>query len=132
MSYGAAAALQAAVYQHLTADPGLAGVAIHDAVPPGPGPGLFVLIGPEEVTEAADKTGGGAEHRFVIAVISDASGFLAAKTAAAEVSLALADAELVLTAGRLVSLAFQRAAAARREAGAVRRIDLTFRARIEF
>jgi hypothetical protein len=131
MSYGAAAALQAAVYQHLTADPGLAGVAIHDAVPPGPGPGLFVLIGPEEVTEAADKTGGGAEHRFVIAVISDASGFLAAKTVAVAVSDALQDAALSLARGRLVSLRFARAVARRLDEGEVRRIDLTFRARVE-
>ena len=48
MSYGAAVALQAAVYQHLTASPVLAGVAVHDAVPPGPA-GTFVLVGPEEV-----------------------------------------------------------------------------------
>lgn len=132
MSYHAAAALQAAVFQRLAGWPGLAGVPVVDGMPAGTRPATFVLLGPEVALERGDGSGGGAEHRLVISVISTAAGFLAAKTAAAEVSLALADAELVLTAGRLVSLTFQRAAAARREAGAVRRIDLTFRARIEF
>ena len=36
MSYGAAAALQTAVFQRLSGTPSLAGVAIYDAVPPGP------------------------------------------------------------------------------------------------
>lgn len=131
MSYGAAVALQSAVYQHLVADPALSGVAIHDQVPPGPLPGLFVLIGPEEVTEAADKTGGGADHRFVVAVISDAAGFLSAKEVAVAISDALEGAALVLTRGRLVSLRFQRAVARRLDEGETRRIDLTFRARVE-
>ncbi len=130
MSYGAAAALQAAVYQHLSADPALAGVAVHDAVPSGP-PGTFVLVGPEEVRDASDKSGAGAEHRLAVSVISDGAGFLAAKTIAAAISDSLAGASLVLARGRLVSLLFQRASARRIDEGEVRRIDLTFRARIE-
>lgn len=130
MSYGAAAALQAAVFQHLSDDPALSGVAIYDAVPPGPS-GTFVLVGPEEVLDASDKSGAGAEHRLLVSVISDGSGFLAAKTIAADVSDALTGAGLVLARGRLVSLLFQRAAARRIDEGEVRRIDLTFRARIE-
>lgn len=130
MSYGAAAALQAAVYQHLTADPALAGVAIHDAVPSGPS-GTFVLVGPEEARDASDKSGAGAEHRLAVSVISDGAGFLAAKTIAAAISDSLAGASLVLARGRLVSLLFQRASARRIDEGEVRRIDLTFRARIE-
>lgn len=130
MSYGAAQALQAAVYQDLAAAPALAGVAIYDAVPPGPA-GTFVLVGPEEVRDASDKTGQGAEHLLAISVISDASGFQTAKTIAGAITDQLAGADLALSRGRLVSLLFQRASARRIDEGDVRRIDLTFRARIE-
>ncbi|MDP4031640.1 MAG: DUF3168 domain-containing protein [Pseudorhodobacter sp.] len=129
MSYAVAAALQAAVYQRLVA--ALPAVPVHDALPHGAGNGTFVLIGPEEVLDASDKTGGGAEHRFVISVISDSAGFLAAKEIAAAVSDALVDANLVLTRGRVVNLQFLKAVARRLDAGAARRIDLRFRARVE-
>lgn len=129
MSYGVAAALQAAVYQRLVAQ--LPGVAVHDAVPPGGGAGTFVLIGPEEARDASDKSGGGAEHRFIVSVISDSRGFLAAKEIAVQISDALVDAVLTLSRGRLVGLAFQKAQARRLEAGALRRIDLRFAARVE-
>ncbi len=129
MSYGVAAALQAAVYQRLVAQ--LPGVAVHDAVPPGGGAGTFVLIGPEEARDASDKSGGGAEHRFIVSVISDSSGFLAAKEIAVQISDALVDAVLTLSRGRLVGLAFQKAQARRLEAGEARRIDLRFVARVE-
>lgn len=131
MSYSAAAALQAAVYQQLTTFPALAGVAIVDAIPSGTSLGSFVLIGPEVVTDQSDKSGAGAEHRFDVSVISDATGFLSAKTIAAGVSDALVGAALSLTTGTLVSLHFQRAVARRIDQGDVRRIDLSFRARIE-
>lgn len=129
MSYAVAAALQAAVYQRLVTT--LPGVSVHDALPPGAGNGTFVLIGPEEVFDAGDKTGGGAEHRFVVSVISDENGFLAAKEIAVAISDALVDANLVLTRGRVVSLRFLKAVAKRLDAGAARRIDLQFRARVE-
>jgi hypothetical protein len=90
-----------------------------------------VLIGPEVVTDQSDKSGAGAEHRFDISVISDATGFLSAKIIAAAVSDALLDANLALGSGTLVSLRFQRAVARRIDQGDVRRIDLSFRARIE-
>jgi hypothetical protein len=51
---------------------------------------------------------------------------------AGTVFLALDDAPLALTSGALVSLEFQRATARRLGEGAARRIDLTFRARIDF
>ena len=130
MSYSAAAALQAAVFQQLTVAPAMAGVAIHDALPPTP-PGLFVLIGPEMVRDASDKSGPGAEHQLVISVISDAEGFLAAKQVAVAISVALSAALPVMTRGRVVSLQFDRAQARRLDEGRIRRIDLTFRARIE-
>jgi hypothetical protein len=130
MSYAASPALQAAVFQALTAAPALAGVAIYDAVPPSPA-GTFVLVGPEEVRDASDKSGAGADHRLAVSVISDGTGFLAAKTIAAAISDALVGASLVLDRGRLVSLLFLRAQARRIDEGELRRIDLTFRARIE-
>ena len=130
MSYGAAAALQAAIYQRLATVPALSGVAVYDAVPPGP-PGTFVLLGPEEARDASDKSGAGAEHQLVISVISDGAGFQTAKTIAAAISEALTGAAMTLSQGRLVSLLFQRASARRIDEGEVRRIDMTFRARIE-
>lgn len=131
MSYGAAAALQAAIFTQLTSATALAGVPVVDAIPSGGGTGTFVLIGPEEVIDQSDKSGGGAEHRLTVAVISDATGFQAAKTVAVAVSDAIVDAPLTLARGHLVSLQFLRAKAVRLDAGGTRRIDLSFRARIE-
>lgn len=131
MSYGSAAALQAAIYQRLTATSDLAGVPVVDALPKGAGKGTFILIGPEEVLDASDASGAGAEHRLTVSVISDATGFRAVKDVAVAVSDALGEAQLVLLRGRLVSLRFLRAVARRLDEGAVRRIDLSFRARIE-
>jgi len=131
MSYGMAAALQAAVFARLSALPGLAGVPVFDAVPKGAAVGTFVLIGAEDVRDLSDKTGRGAEHRFGVSVVSDAAGFQAAKVLAVAVSDGLAGAPMVLTRGRLVGLWFLRAVARRLDEGRIRRIDLTFRARVE-
>lgn len=131
MSYAAAAALQAAIYGALTAAPALAGVSIVDAMPPGTTPGTFILIGPEVVLDQSDGTGAGAEHRFTISVISDATGFLTAKTLAAAASTAVLGGGVSLATGSLVSIRFQRAVARRLDEGTARRIDMTFRARVE-
>lgn len=134
MSYGVAAALQGAVYQALCDDAALAalvGSAIHDAAPSGTPTGTWVSLGPEEARDASDKTGGGALHDFTVSVISDAAGFAGAKEVAAAVSDVLVEAPLVLARGRLVGLWFLRARAARAAQGTLRRIDLTFRARVE-
>ena len=130
MSYGAAPALQQAVFQRLTGWPALAGVATYDAVPPN-ATGTFVLIGPEETRDQSDRSGAGAEHQMVISVITDATGFLSIKTIAADISDALVGAPLSLSRGQLVSLFFLRASARRIEEGETRRIDLTFRARVQ-
>ena len=133
MSYGAAAALQAAVYQRLAGDGALAalvGDAIYDAAPAGALPALYVSLGPEDVRDRSDKTGAGAQHRFTVSVISDAAGFHAAKQAAAAVSDALTGAGLTLARGRLVGLYFDRARA-RRSGPGTRRIDLRFHARVD-
>lgn len=131
MSYGMAQALQGAIFQRLTADSGLAGIPVVDALPKGQGNGTFILIGPEDVIDQSDKTGGGAEHRFSVSVISDAAGFLAAKAVAVVVSDSLIGAPLVLARGRLSGLWFLKAVARRLDEGKARRIDLTFRARVE-
>lgn len=134
MSYGIGAALQAAVYQRLVGDAALGalvGGAIFDAVPPGTVAGTYVSLGPEDVRDASDATGSGAEHDFVVSVVTDEAGFQAAKAAAAAVSDALLGAALTLARGRLVGLWFLRARARRVDTGALRRIDMTFRARVE-
>lgn len=131
MSYAVAAALQSAIYTRLVTDPALTGTPVFDAMPPGAGTGTYLLLGPEDVRDASDKTGGGAEHRVTISVISDAAGFQTAKVVAGKASAALVNAGLTLTEGRLVGLTFLRAVAKRVDDGAQRRIDLTFRARTE-
>jgi len=134
MSYGIAAALQQAVYQRLSGDPALAalvGGAIYDALPPGPLPPTYVALGPEDVRARGDGSGQGAWHRFIVSVVTDEAGFHGAKQAAGAVSDALIDAPLTLSRGRLVALHFGRARARREGTGALRRIDLTFRARVQ-
>ncbi len=135
MSYGAAGALQEAVYQHLLNDPGvsaLVGTGVYDALPAGPVPETYVSIGPEEVVDRSDASGAGALHRFTVSVISEAAGFAPAKAVAAAVGDALLGSNLMLSRGRLVGLWFERASARRSgRAGRVRRIDLRFRARVE-
>ena len=132
MSYAAASALQSAVYARLTGFPALAGVTVVDAVAPGNGRGKFILLGPETASDRSDKTGAGAEHQFQVSVISDETGFLSAKVIAGHASDALVGAGLSLTSGMLVSLFFVRAVARRLKEGEHRRIDLTFRARVDF
>ncbi|MEO1106353.1 MAG: DUF3168 domain-containing protein [Pseudomonadota bacterium] len=135
MSYGVAAALQAAVFQRLSADTDVSaqsGGAIFDAVPTGTVPATYVTLGPEEVREASDRSGAGALHRFTISVVSEAAGFGAAKSLAGAVCDALDGAGLSLDRGRLVGLWFERASARRAgTGGAIRQIDLRFRARVE-
>lgn len=135
MSYAVTAALQAAVFARLAADGAVqaaVGMGVYDAVPPEPQlPQTYVAIGPEEARDRSDKTGRGAEHDFVVSVVSRAAGFQPAKVAAAAVSDALVGAALVLARGRLVELTFLRARARRLDNAEVRQIDMTFRARIE-
>ena len=134
MSYGVAAALQQAVYQRLQADAtltGLVGTAIYDAAPPGIVSGTYVSLGPENVQDKGDLTGHGALHEITVSVVTDAAGFLIAKQVAAAVSDALVDASLILARGSLVYLNFHRARARRVQDADMRRIDLTFRARVE-
>lgn len=134
MSYHLAPALQMAIYQHLAADPALGaalGGAIYDAIPPATPPATYVLIGPEDVTDASDTTGHGAEHKLTISVVTNATGFLPAKDIAARIAEVLDAPALALSRGRLVALWFDRAEARKIEGDQTRRIDLRFRARVE-
>lgn len=127
MSYGSGMALQVAVHARLSET---LAVPVLDAVPAGSAPETYVLIGPEEVRDAGDGTGAGAEHRISVNVVSRAAGFAEAKVVAVQVSDALTAGVLSLARGRVVGLWFQQAKALRLENGALRRVDLTFRARI--
>jgi hypothetical protein len=134
MSYALAGPLQAAVFARVKANPtvaGLVGNAVFDAAPPGALPALYISLGSEVVRDRSDKSGAGAEHEFTVTVVSDAAGFASAKAVAGAVSDALVDADLVLSRGRLVGLWFLRAKAVRVGTAERRRIDLTFRARVE-
>lgn len=131
MTYGVAAALQAALFSRLSALPALQGIPVFDAVAKGQRSGTFVLIGAEDVRDQSDKSGAGAEHRLTISIVSDAAGFLLAKEKAVAISDALALALPPLSRGRVVGIWFLRAVARRLDEGRIRRIDLTFRARVE-
>lgn len=134
MSYGVGAALQEAVFAALQADAvlnTLVGNDIFDQLPTGKVPALFVSLGPETVLDRSDKDGCGAEHRVLVSVIGEASGFAKVKAAAAAVSDVLVDADLMLNRGRLVYLRFDRAVAKRDTRKNQRRVDLRFVARVE-
>lgn len=138
MSYLGAISLQGAVYEELRTDPGvhaLVGDAVYDAMPVTPPGGTYVSLGPEVVRDAGDQTARGAEHEFVVSVLSgadqDNDGFHGVKRAAEAVAAALDAADLPLDAGHLAGLWFLRANARRTEAGGARRVDLTFRARVD-
>ncbi|MEX1661758.1 DUF3168 domain-containing protein [uncultured Thioclava sp.] len=134
MSYAIGAALQGAVYQRLQGDvvlSDLVGAAVYDAVPAGTVTGTYVSLGPEDARDASDKTGDGAVHDFIVSVITDEAGFQAGKQVAEAISDALLGADLELSRGHVVGLWFLKAKARRVDKGATRRIDLTFRARVE-
>ena len=134
MSYAVSAALQVAVFGALTSHAELTtlvGAGIYDAEPAGSLPPSYVSLGAERARDRSDATGRGTIHEFDVAVVTEADGFHAAKVIAAAVSDALVDQPMSLTRGRLVDLHFYKAKAARVEAGRVRRIDLTFRARVQ-
>ncbi|MEL6548787.1 MAG: DUF3168 domain-containing protein [Pseudomonadota bacterium] len=134
MSFAGSSGLQAAVYTALIGDAALTalvGSDIYDALPSGAVPELYVSLGPEDAIDASSKTGAGARHDFTVSVVTDASGFQAAKDVASAICDVLLDADLPLTRGSLVGLWFLKAKAARAGDSDVRRIDLTFRARID-
>ena len=133
MTYAVSAALQRAIFEKLTTTTALTdlvGTDIFDALPSGPLPPLYVVLGAEDVRDASDKLAGGAWHQFTIAVVTLSAGFASAKAAAGAVCDALLDETLPLDRGQLVSLSFLKAKASRVGTGASRQINLIFRARV--
>lgn len=134
MSYATASALQAAIYQHLSDDPtlqALVGSAIFDQAPAGSLPETYVTLGVETARQVRDSSGQATRHDFTISVTTDARGFQGIKDVAGAVTDALQDAPLNLSNGRLSALDFRRATARRIGNGALRQIDLRFRARVD-
>lgn len=126
-------ALQSALYDRLAADPALGaivGAHVYDAMPAGPVPDLYVLIGEEAVKDASDKTGFGAVHDVLISIMSTADSFLVLKQAAVAIWAALDASDLTLSRGRVVGLWF-RSSTAKRSTSGQRKIDLKLRARVE-
>ncbi|MGV6839070.1 MAG: DUF3168 domain-containing protein [Planktomarina sp.] len=134
MTYALSSALQSAVYQCLINDAAVAalvGTDIFDALPAGAVPQTYVSLGPEDAVDASDKDAGGARHSFTISVVTDTSGFQTAKDIGGAVCDALLSTPLTLTRGYVVGLWFDKAKAKRSDNGTSRRIDLTFRARVQ-
>ncbi|MGH1577209.1 DUF3168 domain-containing protein [Planktotalea sp.] len=125
--------LQSAVYDRLVANVELGAIVnahIYDAMPAGPVPDLYVLIGEEVVKDSSDVSGAGSQHDVLISLISTADSFLTLKQAASAVWTALDSSDLVLSEGRVVGFWF-RASTAKRSSSGQRKIDLKFRARLE-
>ncbi len=109
----------------------LVGSAIFDAPPEGAVPATYVTLGPELVRDRSDQSGRGAQHDFTVSVVTAADGFQAAKSVAGAVSDAIGAGLPTLDRGRIVALSFLKAPARRDDSGQLRRIDMTFRARVD-
>jgi hypothetical protein len=131
MTFAVSQALQEAIFAHLNSDPQLSG-RVHDALPSGGVPDLFVLLGETDVRDISDVSGTASEHLFTISVVSNHAGFSAAKAMAGTVCDLLDGTTLTLSRGRMTGMAFDRAKAKRAgRTGGKRRIDLRFRARLD-
>ena len=133
MSVLLSGALQTAIYGRLSSDLALAGIVgahVYDAVPAGPVPDLYVLLGEEAVKDASDKSGSGAVHDVLISMMSTADSFLTLKEAATAIWAALDSSDLLLSQGRVVGFWFSSSSAKRSTSGQ-RKIDLKFKARVE-
>jgi len=134
MSYALSAELQSALYATFSQDTNLQSLVqghVYDGFPTGAVPPLYVSLGAEIVRDVSDSSGTGTEHDVFMSVITTNVGFLEAKRIAAALTSALDQNPPVLSRGRLVSLRFVRAVARRENQGHLRRIDMTFRARLE-
>lgn len=137
MSYAGAVFLQAAIWRILRNEPDLQEIvddAVYDAMPVEPPSGVHVAIGGEDVLDVGDMTAAGARHDFVVSVLDgrEAGGFSAVKRAAVVIGRTLEGAAPELDHGRVVAIWFLRAKARRGGRGGARRVDLTFRARLDF
>ena len=127
MSYAVSDALQTAIYTALDG----AGLPVFDALPSGPVPEVYVVLGPETVRDRSGAEARVAWHDLTISVVSSEAGFRGAKQVAGSFCDTLAATDLTLDRGVLAGLVFLRAKAARTSQESVRRIDLIFRAIVE-
>ena len=137
MSYGAAFALQEAIFSALTSAPAvtdLVGANVFDAPAHADAPdgtaGPYVTIGDERVEDWSARGLRGAAHDVEISVHAAEAGFTEAKRIAAAISQTLEAGLPALSAGRVVTAAF-RGARTRRLRDGRRRIELRFRFRVE-
>jgi len=133
MSYAMSAALQAAVFNALSANAALGALVegIYDAPPASNGTpplGSYITLGDEEAKDRSSASHKGVTLDFEVNIHSDFAGFSAAKAIAAEVVDTLAWADLGLTRGQLVVLRFLKSRTRRGAAPQTRRIALVFRA----
>ena len=119
--------LQTAVWQALTASPDLAGIPVWDAPPAGARPDLWVHVGEDDVSAAPDASADGAEHLIKIWIEGVPGSYARAKGAATAILAAL---EALPGVPGLVSIEFRRSRA--RDVGGRRRIEMIFRARMDF
>lgn len=123
----AGAQLQAAIWRVLDAEPALAGIPVWDAPPAGTRPDLWVHVGEDDVRAAPDATADGAEHLIKLWIEGIPGSYAQAKDAAAAILAAL---EARPAVPGLVSIEFRRSRA--RNVGGRRRIEMIFRARMDF
>ncbi|MEM6971926.1 MAG: DUF3168 domain-containing protein [Pseudomonadota bacterium] len=138
MTYALALPLQQAVFQHLSADPGVTALAagrVFDAPPQLSGDAeaeaAYAVIGDESVQDWSSADTAGAAHTLGISVFATERSFIEAKRLAGAVSDALIGVHPAMSRGRIVTMRFLSARTRREQQGRVRRIDLRFRALIE-
>lgn len=119
--------LQAVIWQALDGAPALAGIPVWDAPPAGARPELWVHVGEDDVRAAPDASADGAEHFVKIWIEGIPGSYARAKAAAAAILEAL---ETPPAMPGLVSIEFRRSRA--RNVGGRRRIEMIFRARMDF
>jgi hypothetical protein len=123
----AGAQLQTAIWKALTASQDLAGIPVWDAPPAGARPELWVHVGEDDARAAPDASADGSEHFVKIWVEGVPGSYARAKGAAAAIFLAL---EALPEVPGLVNIEFRRSRA--RNVGGRRRIEMIFRARMDF
>ncbi len=102
-------------------------VPVWDAPPAGARPEMWVHVGEEEVRASDDASASGAEHMIKLWIESVPGSYAAAKGVARAILVAL---EAPLGVPGLVSVEFRRSRA--RQVGGRRRIEMIFRARMDF
>lgn len=133
-----ALALQTALFDQLSADPGLTaalgGPRIYDAPPhaqSGEGPPPYVTLGDETITAWDTKTEAGTAHDLTFTIWSAQRGYSEVKAIQSALADALATAP-GLTGARITDLRFVSSETRRERRTRLRRADCTFRALVEW